>query len=110
MKWKRGQRYGALKTEVVGFSDGHAGRAIITVWTHQPTTDCNKVEPWPEGEANLNLVVAAPEVLEELEHCVVALEYAAEALGELGEDDDANMIEKQAKSARAAIAKAKGKS
>jgi len=58
-KWKRGQRYGTYRTEIV---DTDGGRAIATVWTHEPAGR-DRVEPWPEGEANLNLVLAAPDLL-----------------------------------------------
>jgi type II secretory pathway component GspD/PulD (secretin) len=72
--WREGRRYGNNRTEVLSST---GGRAIATVWTHerrdmakQPDSDSDYVAI-PEGIENLNLVIAAPELLEALEQLLV---------------------------------------
>lgn len=62
--WELRPSYGNLCSEIVA-----GGRAIATVWTKQASTREEQKEPvaWPEGEANAALIVAAPELLSELQ-------------------------------------------
>lgn len=62
-KWKKGGPYGALKTEVVDES----GRCVATVFTKQYDSKSGRPEPWSEGEANLQAIIALPDLVELLE-------------------------------------------
>lgn len=98
-KWVRGCQYGVYRTEVL---DEDNGQAISTVWTHKPGPEPWQVVPWPEGEANLSLVLAAPELLATLENVLEDYEVLARLTGMKPEDFEL------VRQARAAIAKAKG--
>jgi hypothetical protein len=56
----------------------------------------------------MSYIIAAPDLLGALEHSIVALEYIAGELRDLGEEEDADMMERQAQENHAAIAKARG--
>lgn len=93
-KWKKGGRYGNLKMEVI---DAETGQCVATVFTRLPlTTRPDQSGPWAEGERNLALILAAPELVEELERSTTALLYIADELHDLGEHSDALLMERQA--------------
>jgi len=66
--WKDNGDYGWLCREI---TDESGDRSICRVWTKQPIgeqgMDGFSIEPWPEGEANFRLILAAPQMLEALE-------------------------------------------
>lgn len=61
-KWKRGGSCGLFKTEVL---DGD--KLVATVVTRHRHGRRDPIEPRPEGADNLNLILAAPDLLEVLE-------------------------------------------
>jgi hypothetical protein len=106
--WKIGPSYGVLQTEVVN----EAGRAIATVWTHKPNPETRDVEPWPEGEANLNMATASPDLLEACKALVKATTISHSRIeqcpADLGEAECICGFHAALDIARAAIAKARG--
>lgn len=66
MTWKDGGKYGRLCREI---ANEIGSRAVCHVWTRQNAghKTADGTEPWPEGEANFRLILAAPKMLEALE-------------------------------------------
>lgn len=71
--WVDAGRYGRLCHEVINET---GSRAICLVWTRQNARRRTKdgTEPWPEGEANLALILNARVMLEALEEIHIKVE------------------------------------
>lgn len=108
MKWKKGAPYGVFETEVLD----EMGKVIATVWTQRLNPEMQDVEPWPEGERNLDLIIAAPELLEELEYAAARLDFLTNWIENTygGTNRDVELGRSYARAARTAITKARGKS
>lgn len=81
--WTEGALYGALKVEVIA-----AGRCIATVFVKK-FDEAGWPVPWPEGEENLALVLAAPRLRAALQ----------EILDEATGDRDWDIVESAARTA-----------
>jgi hypothetical protein len=68
--WELRANYGNLRSEIYA-----GGRAIATVWTKQASTREEQKEPvpWPEGEANAALLLAAPDLLKAAKRALATL-------------------------------------
>lgn len=65
--WRFGNtRYGLLTAEVVG-NDGARVTAAVWVRRMKAGTKAHETEPWPEGEGNAHLIIAAPDLLDACE-------------------------------------------
>ena len=66
MTWQDAGRYGRLCREITNET---GSRAVCHVWTRQNARRKTRdgTEPWPQGEANFRLILAAPQMLEALE-------------------------------------------
>ena len=77
--WEKKRPYGKFKDEV-----GVCGKAICTVWTRRRVgalSDEIQIVPCDEGEANLRLILKAPEMLDALKNLISAYSGGAKICG-----------------------------
>lgn len=99
-KWKIGFPYGNLHTKIVD----EDGWPVAAVWMKK-VTGSGDAEPWPEGEDNLNLILAAPKMKRALEDAAKRLDFLTNWLENTygGSEKDIELGRSYARTARAAL-------
>lgn len=103
--WKIGDEYGPVMDEIVAATGG----TVCVVWTHRSrsalraATHRREADPAPDLLANVQLITAAPDLLEALED----LRCAAINVDQ-DDEESVNLCEAAIRKASAAIAKARG--
>lgn len=105
--WRVGARYGHLQDEITAREGSQVIGSIFTRrWDIRKDVPYLSIIPDPEGQANLALTLAAPKLLEALEHLIDAAAWHG-SVYEGTPDLTGERVRNAVKEARAAIAAVK---